>query len=120
MQYLHKEREAQILSKYRASLRDDLRTELLGKGVNELEAAYALLQNLDFARTNHPSKVMIIKHQCLDLPNLPNPIGLVPKPLHIWMTSRVRVLNGTTEIRALISPELVLQPSATNVKVMDI
>jgi len=34
----------------------DLRTELLGRGVNELEAAYALVQDLDSARTNHPSK----------------------------------------------------------------
>jgi len=41
------------------------------------------------------------------------PIGLVPKPLHIGMTSRVRVLNGTTVTRDLIPPELVPQPNAT-------
>ena len=66
-----------------------------------------------------PSKVMIIEPQCLDLPHLPNPIGLVPKPLHIGMTSRTKVLNKTTKIRALSSPKLISQPSATNVEVMD-
>jgi len=53
---LHKKSEAQILSRFKAGLRDDLRTELLDGGVTELEAAYALVQDLDFARTNHPSK----------------------------------------------------------------
>ena len=62
---------------------------------------------------------MIIKHQCLDLSHLPNLVGLVLKPLQIEMTSRVRVLNGTTETRALIPSELVPQPSATNAKVME-
>ena len=32
------------------------------------------------------------------------------------MASRARVLNETTKIRALISPKLVPQPSATNAK----
>ena len=36
------------------------------------------------------------------------------------MTSRVKVLNGTTETKALIPTELVSQPSATNAKVMNI
>jgi len=40
---LHKECEAQIFSRFRADLRDDLRTELLARGVNELEATYALV-----------------------------------------------------------------------------
>ena len=53
---LHKEGETQILSRFRASLRDDLRTELLVRGVNELETAYALVQDLDSARTTHTSK----------------------------------------------------------------
>ena len=48
---LHKEGEAQILSRFRAGLRDDLRTKLLVRGVNELEAAYALVQDLDSVRT---------------------------------------------------------------------
>ena len=50
-------------------------------------------------------RVTIIGLQCIDLLHLSNPIGLVPKLLHIGMTSRVRVLNGTTEIRASIPPE---------------
>jgi len=37
---LHKEGESQILSRFRAGLRDDLRTELLARGVNELKAVY--------------------------------------------------------------------------------
>ena len=53
---LHKEGEAQILSRFRAGFRDDQRTELLTRSVTELEAVYALVQDLDSARTNHPSK----------------------------------------------------------------
>ena len=40
---LHKEGESQILFKFRVGLRDDLQTELLVRGVTELEAAYALV-----------------------------------------------------------------------------
>ena len=39
----HKEGEAQILSRFRVGLRDDLRTELLVRTVNELETVYALV-----------------------------------------------------------------------------
>ena len=53
---LHKESEAQILSRFRVGLRDDIQTELLVRGVNELEAAYALVQDLDSARTSHALK----------------------------------------------------------------
>jgi len=52
---LHKEGETQILSRFRADLRDDLWTELLVGG-DELEAAYVLVQDLDFVRTNHTFK----------------------------------------------------------------
>ena len=52
----HKEGEAQILYKFRAGLRDDLRAELLARGVTELEAAYVLVQDLDSARTSYASK----------------------------------------------------------------
>ena len=115
---LHKEDEAQILFRFRASLRDNPRTELLARGVNELETVYALLQDLDSAMLQ---RVTIIGLQCLDsLPHLPNPIGLVSRLLHTGMTLRIRALNGTTETRAPISPELVPQLSATNVKIMDI
>jgi len=44
---------------------------------------------------------MIIELQCLDISHLPNPIGLVPKPLHIGMASRAKVLNGTIKTKAL-------------------
>jgi len=54
MQYF--EGEAQILSRFRASVRDDLRTELLDRGVYEFETTYALIQDLDSARTNHTFK----------------------------------------------------------------
>ena len=53
---LHKEGEAQILSRFRAGLRDDLRIELLARGVKELEVTYALVQDLDSARTTYTSK----------------------------------------------------------------
>jgi len=49
---LHRENEAQILSRFRVSLKENLRTELLAREVNELEAAYVLVQDLDSARTN--------------------------------------------------------------------
>ena len=51
----YEEGEPQILSRFRVGLREDLRTELLAR-VNELEAVYALVQDLDSARISHPSK----------------------------------------------------------------
>jgi len=77
---LHREGEAQILFRFRVNLRDDLRTELLVRGVNMLETAYTLVQDLDSARTLALSRVTIIGSQCLDHPHIPNPIGLVRKP----------------------------------------
>ena len=59
MQYvstLHKKGETKILSRFKAGLRDDLRTEQLARGINELETAYALVQDLDSASTSHTSK----------------------------------------------------------------
>jgi len=53
---LHKKGEAQILSKIRAGLRDNLRIELLAGEVSEWKAAYALIQNLDSARTTQTPK----------------------------------------------------------------
>jgi len=53
---LYKKGKTQILSRFRAGLRDDLRTELLVRGVNELETVYALVQDLDSTRTSHTSK----------------------------------------------------------------
>ena len=47
------ESETQILFKFRGSLRKDLRTELLARGVIEPEKAYALVQDLDVITSNH-------------------------------------------------------------------
>ena len=49
-------REAQVLSRFRAGLRDDLRTELLASEVTELEKAYVLVQDLDAAKSNSISE----------------------------------------------------------------
>jgi len=53
---LYRESKAQILFRFRAGLKDDLRTELLVKEINELEVAYASVQDLEFARTTHTFK----------------------------------------------------------------
>ena len=53
---LYKEGETKILSRFRGGFRDDRQTELLVRGVNESEAAYALVQDLDSARTRHTFK----------------------------------------------------------------
>jgi len=116
---LHKEGEAQIFSTFRAGLRDHLWTELLVRGVNELEATYTLVQDLDSVRTNHTFKSHDYRASCLDIPHLPNPIGLVPNPFHIGMTLRARVLNGTIKIRASNFLKLVSHLSATNANVID-
>jgi len=108
---LHKEGKAQILSKFKIGLRVDLRTELLAR-VNELEVAYALIQNLDSARTNHTFKSHDYRAS-VSSPS-PSPQPNRSKSLHIGMASRVRVLNGTTETRIPSPPKLVPQPSATN------
>ena len=89
MQYHHKEGEVQILSRFRSDLRDDLRIKLLAREVNELETSYALVQDLDFVRTNHTFK------------------SLVPVLFHIGMTSRTRVLNGRTKTKAPSFSKLV-------------
>ena len=56
------EYKAQILSRFRAGLREDLRTKLLARGVTEIERAYALVQDLDVVRSNHAFRVMIKEH----------------------------------------------------------
>ena len=78
---LHKKSENQILFRFKVSLRDDLRTELFARRVNELETVYAFVQDLDSVRTNHTSKIMITGSQCLNIPHLPNPIGLIPNSI---------------------------------------
>jgi len=51
-----KEGQAQILSRFRVGLREDLRTELLVKGVTELEKAYTIVQDLDSLRFNYNAR----------------------------------------------------------------
>ena len=53
---LHKKREVHILSRFRAGLRDDLRTELLVRRVNELKVTYTIVQDLDSLRYNYNTK----------------------------------------------------------------
>ena len=50
------EGQAQIMSRFRARLREDLRTELLAREITELEKAYALVQDLDAAKSSSVSK----------------------------------------------------------------
>jgi len=80
---------------------------------------YTLVQDLNSLRSSYNTRVLIQNRMCLEVPPLPSSIDLVPKTPHIRMTSRERVLNKTTETRASSSSKLVLQQSATNIKVMD-
>ena len=43
----NKKRQTQILSRFRVGLRENLRADLLARGVTQLEKAYALVQDLD-------------------------------------------------------------------------
>jgi len=52
-----KEGQAQILSKFKAVLREDLRTELLIRGVTEFEKAYTIVQDLDSLKCNSTLRV---------------------------------------------------------------
>ena len=114
---IYREGETQILSRFRAGLRGGLWTELLVREINELETAYALAQDLDSFRTNHTFRSHDYMTSMSRPSHLLNLIGLIPKSLHIGMTSRVRVLIETTKTKALSPPKLVSQSSATNVKV---
>jgi len=51
-----KERQAQIISKFRAILREDLQTKLLVRGVTELEKACIIVQDLDSLRSNYNTR----------------------------------------------------------------
>jgi len=53
---LNTEGQSQTLSRFRAGLREDLWTELLARGVNELKVAYMLVQDLDALRSNYNTK----------------------------------------------------------------
>ena len=53
---INTEGQAQIMSRVKTELMDDLRTELLTREVTELEKAYALVQDLDAAKSNSISE----------------------------------------------------------------
>ena len=53
---LGEEREEQVLSRFRAGLREDLRNKLLARDITELGKAYALVQDLDATKSNHTNK----------------------------------------------------------------
>jgi len=116
---LHKEEEAQILSRFRAGLRDDLWTKLLAREVNELEAMYTLVQNLDSTRINHTFK----SHDYRALVSKPSPSSQ-PNRFNIQIPSHRDDIKGKSHERDNINkslgpPKLVSQPSATYVKVTD-
>jgi len=117
---LHREGEVQFFSRFRASLRDDLRTELLARRVNELEAAYVLVQDLYSAKITHTFKSHDYRASVSRPFSYPQPNRSSTQPLHRGMMSRVRVSNKTTEIRASNPSKLVQQPTATNAKVTEI
>jgi len=56
MQYLQQGRTAQILSKFRDGLREELRTELLVREITELRKAYIIVQDLDSYRSNYNTR----------------------------------------------------------------
>ena len=43
----------QVISQFRAGLREDIQTELLARGVTKLDKAYAIIQELNSIRINH-------------------------------------------------------------------
>ena len=47
------ETNTQIHFQFRAGLKEDLRIELLTRGVTELEKAYALIQDLDAVKSSY-------------------------------------------------------------------
>ena len=48
--------QSEILFRFRAKLREDLRTKLLAREITKLEKAYALVQDLDAAKSSSVSK----------------------------------------------------------------
>jgi len=62
---LNTEGQAQIFSRFRAELKDDLRTELLARGVTELKTAYALVQDLNSLKSNYNTRSFDLKSSAL-------------------------------------------------------
>ena len=117
---LNTEGQAQIFFRFRVILRGDLQTKPLARGVTELKAAYTLVQDLNSLRSNYNTKSFDLKSSTFRTSSSSQFNKRSTQNPHIWMTSRTRVLNGTTKVKALSFSKLVLQPNATNVKVMNI
>ena len=91
------EGQAQILSRFRAGPRDNLRTELLAHEVTELEKAYALVQDLDATKLTPSIRVTHKQPNLLRVSILTvSKVRLLPKKRIL----KARVL--ITKARALI------------------
>ena len=108
------ESETQILFKFRDGLRKDLRTELLARGVIELEKAYALVQDLDVITSNHAFRSHDQRAPVYRPSTSTKPNRSSTHPPHIEMT----LLKGT-EIKALKGNFSRLVPPLNATSVMD-
>ena len=97
---INTEGQAQIMSRFRAGLRDDLRTELLAREVTELEKAYELVQDLDAAKSN---SIWVI-HKQPDLFRASTPTVSKARLLPTRQILKARVLR--TKAKALIESSL--------------
>ena len=112
--------QAQILSRFRAGLRGDLRTELLARGVTKLKAVYALVQDLDSLRSIYNIRSFDSKSSAFRIsfsshfnkPSTQNPSNkndIKGKSLEQDKKSKIPKFS-----------KLVPQPNAINFKVMNI
>lgn len=53
---LGEEREEQVMSRFRADIREDPRNKLLAQDITELGKAYTLMQDLDTVKSSHTYK----------------------------------------------------------------
>jgi len=91
------EGQAQILSRFRAGLRDNLRTELLAHEVTELEKAYALVQDLDATKLTPSIRVT---HKQPNLLRVSTLTVFIARLLPTELILKARVLR--TKARVLI------------------
>ena len=92
--FLGTEGETQIFSIFRAIIGEDLKIELLARGVTELEKTNALVQDLDVVRSNHAFRSHDQK-----IPVSRASLSIQPNrsfKSHIRMMLRERALNRPT------------------------
>ena len=114
---LNTEEQAQTLSKFRTRLREDLRTELLARGVNKLEVAYTLAQDLDSLRSNYNTRSFDSKSSVSGT-SFPSSISLAPHPPPERILSRTKIEMTVAKLPNKTVPKLVLPPSGIDVNVM--